>query len=464
LSSLLASAPTGSSAIQDSSNPGLDLVARHAQLQRDMDSRTAQLHQALAFESTLKRITDRVRDSLDERQIVQTAIQELATALNAAGCNAALYDLDQGTSTVCYEFNTAVKTTFQGRVAKMSNAPELYDQLLNGWHFQFCSLTPHPKRGNVAMLACPIVDDKGVLGDLWLINNKDHSFEDIEIRLVQQVANQCAIAIRQARLYQAAQSQVKALERLNQLKDDFLSTVSHELRTPMSNMKMAIEMLTMTIAKAESRSKLAARYQPESQSRAAHYLQILRAECEREINLINDLLALQQVEASEPDPQLQPLSLGNWLPPIVSSFEPRTQERGQTLAVSVDPAISNSTVLTHPFYLQRIVSELVGNACKYTPTQETIAVQASQDLSGITPQLVLTVSNTGVEIPAAELPRIFQKFYRIPNSDPWSKPGTGLGLALVNSLVDRLGGTIQAKSRHNLTEFTLRLPLRQLVV
>ena len=72
-------------------------------------------------------------------------------------------------------------------------------------------------------------------------------FEELEIRLVQQVSNQCAIALRQSRLYQAAQAQVEELERLNQLKDDFLSTVSHELRTPMANIKMATQMLEITL-------------------------------------------------------------------------------------------------------------------------------------------------------------------------------------------------------------------------
>jgi signal transduction histidine kinase len=68
-------------------------------------------------------------------------------------------------------------------------------------------------------------------------------FDELEIRLIQQVANQCAISIRQARLYTAATAQVESLEKLNALKDDFLSTVSHELRTPISNMKMALSML-----------------------------------------------------------------------------------------------------------------------------------------------------------------------------------------------------------------------------
>jgi signal transduction histidine kinase len=74
-------------------------------------------------------------------------------------------------------------------------------------------------------------------------------------------------------------------------------------------------------------------------------------------------------------------------------------------------------------------------------------------------KLYLEVSNSGIEIPASQLPLIFDKFYRIPKADRWQQGGTGLGLALVQKLVARLGGTIQVKSDSGLTCFTLVLPL-----
>jgi GAF domain. len=199
-------------------------------LERQIQARTAELRLASNFEATLKRITDKVRDSLDEDQILQTAVQELAIATEISCCNAALYDLEEGTSTVRYEYTTTV-SPYQGRTAELAAFPEIYGPLLSGQSLQFCSLVPNPVRGRVSMLATPIMDDQGVLGDLWMINHAFYAFGEQDLRMAQQVANQCAIALRQARLFQAAQAQVRELEKLNQLKDDFLSTVSHELRT-----------------------------------------------------------------------------------------------------------------------------------------------------------------------------------------------------------------------------------------
>ncbi|MEP1080062.1 caspase family protein [Leptolyngbya sp. PL-A3] len=163
--------------------------------------RTAQLQLALDFEATLKRITDSVCDSLDEGQILQHAVQELAVALHVNCCNAALYDLEQGTSTIYYEY-ARVNYTSWGKVLQMTDYPELYNQLLQGLAFEFCPIFPNSLQGRVAVLACPIHYSQRVLGDLWLVKEHFYSFSRDDIRLVKQVANQCAIGLRQAKLYE----------------------------------------------------------------------------------------------------------------------------------------------------------------------------------------------------------------------------------------------------------------------
>ena len=233
--------------------------------------------------------------------------------------------------------------------------------------------------------------------------------------------------------------QVHELNRVSQLKDEFLSTVSHELRTPLTNMKMAIKLLIIST----------------EESRRSHYLKILDNECTREAELINDLLDLQRLEsgAQVTDPQL--ICIQDWLPPIIEPFYKRAEARQQSLRVKV--ASHLPSLLSDQPSLERILAELVNNACKYTPPAGAIVVSANWSA----PHLELIVSNSGAEIPEKELSQIFERFYRVPQSDPWKQGGTGLGLALVKKLVERLGGDIKVKSKGGSTTFVVRLPLRE---
>ncbi|HEY9780290.1 MAG TPA: ATP-binding protein [Leptolyngbyaceae cyanobacterium] len=415
-----------------------ELQQFNVKLESLVQERTVQLQQALKFEAMLFRITDKMRVSLDERQILQTAVRELALILGVNCCNTALYNLETGTSTIYYEYATE-NPEAQARIMQMAAFPQVYQQLLRGQDSQFCSLTPNPLRGKVAMLACPIFDDQGVLGDLWLISQPHHAFNQLELRLVQQVAASCAIALRQARLYTAATAQVKELEKLNALKDDFLSTVSHELRTPLSNMKMAISMLK----------------NPASVERQQRYLQILQTECKREIELINDLLDLQRLEVTSYSnlQLLEAIDLQQILPSVIEPFQIRARQHEQTLTINWDSDL-RLLICDRP-NLERILAELLNNACKYTQAGGEIVLSICyKSTEAVT---VFTISNS-TEIPTDFLPRIFDKFYRVPNTDRWKQSGTGLGLALVQKLVECLRGTISVESKSGWTTFTVVLP------
>lgn len=438
-------------------------------LENQVQERTADLQRALNFEALLKRITDKVRDSLDERQILQTAVAELANGLLVNCCNAALYQLEHNTTTICYEhIRSSDFVSLTGVTASLEQSAGLHHQLLQGNALQFCSLFSFPTQDpnvfstnhHLAILACPIVDDQGVLGDLWLFKPKLASFNDQEVRLVQQVANQCAIALRQSRLYQSSRSQVQELERLNHLKDDFLSTVPHELRTPVTNIKMATQMLEIGL------KQLGVLNDPTTP--VYRYFQILKDECQREINLINDLLDLTRLDAEAAPLTLTTIDLDTLIARIVEPFRERTRNQRQHLHLHLPDCLPPMT--TDPSSIERILSELLQNACKYTPAGENITLCAQVVQSWVKPEkmacsrdaLLISICNTGVEIPASERDRVFEKFYRIPNNDPWRHGGTGLGLALVKKLVDRLDGTIQLESQHCQVTFKALLPLETL--
>jgi signal transduction histidine kinase len=426
----------------------------NATLEAQVEARTAELQRALQIEALLKRITDKVRDSLDEQHILATAVAELAQGLAVNSCDAALYDLDRQISTISYEAVQGMPAA-SGTQISMPDYAAIYDQLLRGLDMQLCWTANTPERpsgGKASALACPIMDDRGVMGDLWLYRLDGQEFSDQEIRLVRQVANQGAIALRQARLYKAAQAQVEELKRLNQLKEDFVSTVSHELRTPMSSISMATQMLEIALKQTSG--------ELDNREQIHQYLNILRDECQREMSLINDLLDLQRLDAGTEPLTVTTIQLQVWVPHAVEPLEPRIRAQRQKLIVQIEPDLPPFT--TDITSLERVLTELLTNACKYSPAGETIVVQCQRIVeAGDKPAAVqLMVTNTGVEISPAEQVRIFEKFYRIPNMDPWKFSGTGLGLALVKKLVAYLGGSIQVTSQNRSVAFTVVLPDR----
>ncbi|NET39276.1 MAG: ATP-binding protein, partial [Cyanothece sp. SIO1E1] len=113
-----------------------------------------------------------------------------------------------------------------------------------------------------------------------------------------------------------------------------------------------------------------------------------------------------------------------------------------------------------PVALRRILAELLNNACKYTSPNNTIELNIHHHISlKDTNSGILFIVRNQAEIPANELPHLFEKFYRVPNGDPWSQGGTGLGLALVQRLIEQLQGSIRVVSQDGWTEFTVRLPV-----
>ena len=423
--------------------------ALNADLEEQVQRRTERLERSASFEILLKGITDKVRDTLDEQTILKKVVEELTRELHVSSCDTGVYDLDQQISMIQQECLAPGMAPALRRLIPMQDHAEIYQQLLNGQTLHFCWLRSHiPEKAsriidqNYSVLACPLIDDQGVIGDMWLYRASGEAFDELEMRLVEQIANQCAIAIRQARLYQESQTQIHKLEQLNKLKDEFLSSVSHELRTPMANIKMATQMLEVNLSQHHRGGRSA-------NDNFDRYFRILKDECHRELKLINDLLDLSRLDA-ETEPLLpSTINLRDWLEHLVEPYVLRMRNQEQSFVCNLPDTLPD---LTCDFtYLGRIIGELLNNACKYTPVEETIQLCVQQGLDHIRIQ----IRNSGIEIPLAEQARVFDRFYRIPSTDPWKHEGTGLGLALVQKLAERLGSTVSLESGDNWTTFSV---------
>ncbi|MCC3405676.1 MAG: GAF domain-containing protein [Microcoleus sp. PH2017_10_PVI_O_A] len=329
-------------------------------------------------------------------------------------------------------------------------------------------------QGIRALLVIPIMDasrQETVLGFLVLQHSEPRPWNPEELEILESVCAQASRAIVQTQTLKELQSQVQKrdaeleqsinvqeklheqsanlleqIRRLKLIKDEFIDNVSHELRTPLTIMNLAILMLK----KAE---------QP-SASRA-NYLDILEQHCAKEAALVQDLLTFKQFER-QPLP-LYPVNidLNLLIKDLVVDFEKKWADKGLTLEVDV-PKLTPS-LETDPDSLKRVLLELLTNAGKYSASETTVVFEVSEVASDI----VLSVSNFGRGIIAADLPHIFDKFRRGTGITNKVIPGTGLGLALVKSLVQHMNGTIDvsscpAESSESdelcCTSFTLTLP------
>jgi PAS domain S-box-containing protein len=273
-------------------------------------------------------------------------------------------------------------------------------------------------------------------------------FRDDTQRLLAEERNLAIERARQLELQMAEQ------QRLIDLKEEFLATVSHDLRTPLANIRTTLRLLEMVLDQEDAAKSNWLTNHPS----IVRYLNVINEQCERQIDLVNDLLEMREVDANLSSPELNPAQLQDWIPHVLEGFQQRAQLQQQSLRIDIPSNLPSFT--TELSSLTRILSELVHNACKYTPAGEQIVVivRVSQSENWSQTVLQIQVSNSGVEIPPAEWTRIFEPFYRITSRDLRKQGGTGLGLSLVKKLVTRLQGTINVTSEFGWTTFTILLP------
>ncbi|GAB3787414.1 hypothetical protein GCM10028818_52350 [Spirosoma horti] len=239
--------------------------------------------------------------------------------------------------------------------------------------------------------------------------------------------------------YQQEQQRAEALAAIDRAKTAFFSNISHEFRTPLTLMLGPLEELLRDARLADSG------YQESIE--AAH------RNAQRLLKLVNNLLDFSRLEAGRVQARYQPIDLVGLTLDLASSFRSLIEKAGLRLAVNGQPL--KSQVYADPGMWEQIVLNLLSNAFKYTLTGQ-ISVQVSEEAN----QAVLRVSDTGVGIPEAELPHMFERFHRVANAGGRTYEGTGIGLSLVSELVKLHQGTISVSSQEGQgSTFIVRLPL-----
>lgn len=227
------------------------------------------------------------------------------------------------------------------------------------------------------------------------------------------------------------------LKKLDRIKSDFVSTVSHDLRSPLTAILGYTELIERVGPVNESQHEFITRVQMSVQNITA---------------LVNDLLNLGRIEAGF-DSRKEVVHLEQIIQFALDGFKKRIAEHNQQLLTVIPPDLP--PILGNPVHLRQMLDNLVENAVKYTPPGGIIQVNLHQEGK----QLVLQVTDTGLGIPAMDLPYIFDKFYRASNA-ALNVSGTGLGLSIVKSIVENHQGRIWVESSVDQgTTFTVVLPV-----
>jgi len=297
--------------------------------------------------------------------------------------------------------------------------------------------------------------DGTVIGGLFFAHPDTGVFTARSERLVVSIAAQAAVAIDNARLYEAARQSAhereqlldseraarSEAERMSALKDDFLATLSHELRTPLSAILGWAQVLRLRAGDA---------------TQVREGLHTIERNARVQIQLIEDLLDMSRITSGKVRLDVQPVEPLAFVEAAIATVAPAAEAKGVRIEKQLDP--SGGPVSGDPGRLQQVAWNLLANAVKFTPKGGKVQVR----LERVNSHVELCVADTGIGIRADFLPHAFERFRQDDASTTRMFGGLGLGLSIVKHLVELHGGTVHVASPGvgQGATFTVRLPLK----
>ena len=399
---------------------------------------------------------------LDLQALLQ-AVTDAATELSGARFGALFYNTTdaRGDAFLLYTLSGAPRDAFE-RFGRPRATPLFAPTFRGEGPIRCADVLRDPRYGQVAphlgmpaghlpvrsYLAVPVVSRSGeVIGGLFFGHPEIGVFSERAERLVVGVAAQAAIAIDNARLYEARKELLESersarteAERASATKDEFLATVSHELRTPLNAILGWVRIL---------------RARPGSAAELQHALEVMERNARIQTQLIEDLLDMSRITSGKMRLDVQPVNPMVFIEGAIETVRPAAEAKGIRLLKVLDPTAGPIT--GDPNRLQQVVWNLLTNAIKFTPRNGRVEAQLRRADS----QVEITVADTGVGIKPELLPIIFQRFRQADSSRTRTVGGLGLGLSIVKHLVEQHGGTVHVSSagEGRGSTFTLRLPV-----
>ena len=405
-------------------------------------------------EALVNSIATAIRSSLEPKTIFATITQQLRQALKSDGCALSLWTKDDE-YVQCVGFDEAPPPGVEihdqswnpqqvdpvAAARRVEPLPRSIAPIVSNPVLQQLIDTQQPiaiddlsqssfsaslplKQQARALLVVPLLSEGNIIGSISLRQSGPRPWQRSEIKLVQAVAVQAAIAVQQARLYQTTRQQAEQLLALDRQKNEFFQNISHEFRTP----------LTLMIGPLEAAVN-------QQQGLPYEQADVALRNSRRLLRLVNQLLDLQRVDAGRMQPTFRPCDLADFTGYILESFRPYCDRKGIALIANLQTC-PDTYLDTERF--DKVLYNLLSNAMKFTPRggEITVTVQATGH------HYLLQVSDTGIGIRNDQVPHLFERFRQAEGSVSRGYEGTGLGLALVKELVELHGGRVTVESEY----------------
>ncbi|MGA9768451.1 MAG: ATP-binding protein, partial [Blastocatellia bacterium] len=297
----------------------------------------------------------------------------------------------------------------------------------------FEPMTQLIKSFGIRAYACsPLLINGKLLGTLSFASRTRDQFEEDELEFLRTICHYVTVAYERLRL-------VLELKENDRRKDEFLATLAHELRNPLAPIRNGLQIM---------------RIASDNPTAVEQARETMERQLQQMVHLIDDLLDLSRISRGKVELRKERGNLATVLHNAIETSRPLIEQSGHQLTVSIPPeSIFVDADVTR---LAQVFANLLNNAAKYTEKGGRIWLTVERE----TDRVVVSVKDTGVGIPAHQLPGVFEMFSQVDRSLEKSQGGLGIGLSIVRRLVEMHGGTVEARSEgHGLgSEFIVRLP------
>jgi signal transduction histidine kinase len=430
------------------------IAIQNARLFRELQARTQDLARSVEQLQALGAVGQAVSSTLDLETVLTTIVSRADLLAGADG--GAIYEYDEAAKVFHLRATQRLGAEFLsetnsepirlgegalGRAAQTRQPVEIPDVLAAG-AYEGRMREIIGRTDFRAILGVPLVREGRILGGLVVLRKTPGRFAPEVVDLLKTLAAQSAIAIQNARLFQALEDKSQELEAASRHKSEFLANMSHELRTPLNAIIGFSEVL-------------GERMFGELNDKQAEYVEDILSSGRHLLALINDILDLSKVEAGRMELELSRFDLPAAIGSAVILVRERANRHGLAVEVAVDDRLG--LFVGDERKIRQVLLNLLSNAVKFTPEGGRIAVRAAPADGTVE----ISVSDTGIGIAPGDQEAIFQEFRQVGTDYARKREGTGLGLALARRFVDLHGGRLWVKSRLGEgSTFTFTIPVR----